>query len=557
MLPPINAPDRQAEAFPVLTPAQIDRIRPYGKVRSVLAGEVLFEPGARNMPCFVVLSGKLDIAMPDLSAEHVFVTYGPGQFSGEVVLISGARALARGRVASPGEFLELAPDALRELIAKDAELSDIFMRAFILRRVAMISQGLGNVTILGSQHSSDTLRLREFLTRNGHPYGYVDLDRDKESQELLDRFGIGLEEIPVVICSANGVVLRNPTNQKLAECLGLAGRIEESRVYDVVIVGAGPAGLAAAVYAASEGLDAVMVEAEFPGGQAGASSKIENYVGFPMGISGQELSNRAVVQAEKFGARMMVGEKVVKIRCDERPYQLTLENGMVIDARSIVIATGAQYNKPEVVKLGHYEGQGVYYAATFMEAQLCTGEEVIVVGGANSAGQAAVFLAETVRKVYMLVRGQELSATMSRYLIQRVVENPSIELHLQTEIVALEGESHLERTTWVNRATGEQSPHDIRHVFVMAGASPRTEWLRGCLSLDEQGFILTGRDLDPVLAEAPIKWPLSRPPQMLETSLPAVFAVGDIRSGNVKRVASAVGEGSISIHLVHRALTES
>jgi thioredoxin reductase (NADPH) len=314
--------------------------------------------------------------------------------------------------------------------------------------------------------------------------------------------------------------------------------------------------LAAAVYAASEGLDAVVIESEFPGGQAGASSKIENYMGFPTGISGQELAGRAVVQAEKFGAHMMVGQKVMKIRCDQRPYQLTLEDGGLIDTRSIVIAAGAQYNKPNVENLEKFEGQGIYYAATFMEAQLCTGEEIIVVGGGNSAGQAAAFLAETVQKVYMLVRGKELSETMSRYLIQRIDENPVIELHLQTEIVALEGGSHLERVTWLNRATGEQSTRSIRHVFVMAGASPRTDWLRGCVALDKQGFILTGRDLDPILDSAPLKWPLGRSPQMLETSLPAVYAVGDIRSGNVKRVASAVGEGSISIHLVHRALAE-
>jgi thioredoxin reductase (NADPH) len=555
MLPTINTPDRQAEAYPVLTPAQIDRLRPYGNIRSVRAAEVLFEPGKSGMSCFVVLSGKLDIVVSGLSGEQVFVTYGPGQFSGEVVLISGARALSRGRVAEPGEFLEIGADALRTLIAKDAELSDIFMRAFLVRRVAMISGGLGNAAVLGSQHSSNTLRLREFLTRNGHPFRYVDLDSDKTSQELLDRFDIKLEDIPVVICSGTSV-LRNPTNQRLAECLGFAGQIDEHRVYDVAIVGAGPAGLAAAVYAASEGLDALVIESEFPGGQAGASSKIENYVGFPMGISGQELASRAVVQAEKFGAQMMVGQKVLKIRCDRRPYQLSLENGGGIAARSIVLATGAQYNKPKVENLAQFEGQGIYYAATAMEAQLCTGEEIVVVGGGNSAGQAAVFLAETVRKVYMLVRGKELSETMSRYLIQRIVENPGIELHHQTEIVALEGDSHLERVTWLNRATHEESVHDIRHVFVMAGASPRTDWLQECLALDNQGFILTGRDLDPVLDSAPLKWTLSRPPQMLETSLPAVFAVGDIRSGNVKRVASAVGEGSISIHLVHRALAE-
>jgi thioredoxin reductase (NADPH) len=273
-----------------------------------------------------------------------------------------------------------------------------------------------------------------------------------------------------------------------------------------------------------------------------------------MGVSGQELTDRAVVQAEKFGAQMMVGQKVEKIKCDERPYQLTLANGGIIDTRSIVIATGAQYNKPNVENLERFEGRGIYYAATFMEAQLCTGEEIIVIGGGNSAGQAAVFLAETVSKVYMLVRGKELSSTMSRYLIQRIVGNSGIELHLQTEIVGLAGDPHLERVTWLDRATGKESTRDIRHVFVMAGASPRVDWLRGCLALDEQGFILTGRDLDPILESAPVKWPLSRPPQMLESSLPAVFAVGDIRSGNVKRVASAVGEGSISIHLVQRSL---
>ena len=555
MLPTINTPDRQAEAFPVLTPAQIDRLRPYGNIRSVQVAEVLFEPGKSGMSCFVVLSGKLDIAVSGLSGEQVFVTYGPGQFSGEVVLISGARALSRGRVAEPGKFLEIGADELRTLIAKDAELSDIFMRAFLLRRVAMISGGLSNVAVLGSQHSSSTLRLREFLTRNGHPFRYVDLDSDQASQELLDRFDIKLEDVPVVICSGK-TVLRNPTNQKLAECLGFTSHMGEHRIHDVAIVGAGPAGLGAAVYAASEGLDALVIESEYPGGQAGASSKIENYVGFPMGISGQELTGRAVVQAEKFGAQMLVGQKVVKIRCDQRPYQLTLENGSVIETRSIVIAAGAQYNKPNVENLGQFEGQGIYYAATAMEAQLCTGEEIVVIGGGNSAGQAAVFLAETGTKVNMLVRGKELSETMSRYLIQRIVENPAIELHLQTEIVALAGDSHLERVTWLNRATGEESVHDIRHVFVMAGASPRTDWLRECLALDNQGFILTGRDLDPVLDSAPLKWPLSRPPQMLETSLPAVFAVGDIRSGNVKRVASAVGEGSISIHLVHNALAE-
>jgi len=555
MQPSINSPDLQAQAFPVLTPAQIDRIRPYGTARTVRAGEILFEPGQLGMPCFVVLSGKLEILMTRLSGEHVFVSHGPGGFSGEMVLISGARSLSRGRVGEPGEFLELSADALHSLIARDSELSDIFMRAFIQRRLALIAEGMSSVVILGSRHSAETLRLREFLTRNGHPHTYIDLDSDTTAQELLDRFNLKIDEIPVVICSGKSV-MRNPTTQKLAECLGFAGTVDESRIRDVAIVGAGPAGLAAAVYAASEGLDAAVIEADFPGGQAGSSSKIENYIGFPTGISGLELTGRAVVQAEKFGAQMMVGQRVAKINCDQRPYQLTLENGAILQARSIIIAAGAQYNKPDIANLKQFEGNGVYYAATFMESQLCGGDEVIVIGGGNSAGQAAVFLAETAHKVYMLVRGKTLSETMSRYLTQRITKHPVIELHLETVLVALEGDSHLERVTWLKRSSGERLTRDIRHVFVMAGASPRCDWLSGCVALDRQGFILTGRDLDPVLASAPRKWPLGRPPQMLETSLPAVFAVGDIRSGNVKRVASAVGEGAISIHLVHRALAE-
>jgi len=462
--------------------------------------------------------------------------------------------MARGRVAEAGEFLEVTANALRSLIAKDAELSDIFMRAFIHRHLALIAGDMGNVVILGSRHSANTLRLREFLTRNGHPHAYVDLDSDTTAQELLDRFNVKIDEIPIVICGGKAVQ-RNPTTQQLAQCLGLSGKVDESHILDVAIVGAGPAGLAAAVYAASEGLDTVVIETDLPGGQAGSSSKIENCLGFPTGVSGLELTRRGVVQAEKFGAQMMVGERVVKFQCDQRPYRLSLENGDILQARSIIIGAGAQYNTPNVANLKKFEGNGIYYAATFMESQLCGGDEVVVIGGGNSAGQAAIFLAETALKVYMLVRGKTLSETMSRYLTQRITMHPAIELHLETELVSLEGESHLERVTWLERSSGERTT-EIRHVFVMAGASPRSDWLRGCVALDQQGFVLTGRDLDPILADAPRKWPLGRPPQMLETSLPAVFAVGDIRSGNVKRVASAVGEGAISIHLVHRALAE-
>jgi thioredoxin reductase (NADPH) len=548
-----SALDPRIQAFPVLTPAQVDRIRLTGKVRQVVKGEILFEPGDTIVPFFVLLSGSMEIVQPGLSGELPVATHGPGEFTGEMTMISGRRVLVRGRVTEPGEFLELTGERLRSLVARDAELSEIFMRAFILRRLELIRRGQGDVTLLGSRHSAKTLQLREFLTRNEHPFTYVDLDADKLSQELLDRFEVKVDEIPVVICRS-GVVYRNPTMQKLAEGLGLNSAIDESQVRDLIIVGAGPSGLAAAVYGASEGLDVLVIETATPGGQAGSSSKIENYLGFPTGLSGQELAARAIAQTEKFGAKMMVAHSVERLDCTRRPYKVVLDNGNKLAAHAVVIATGAQYNKPRIANLAQFEGQGIYYGATYMESQLCEAEEIIVVGGGNSAGQAAIFLSQTARKVQMLVRSGALSDTMSRYLIQRIEENPGIELHYKTEITGLDGGAHLERVTWQDKTTGEVSVHEIRHVFVMAGASPRTEWLQGCLALDDKGFIVTGRDLDTATG-APV-WSLPRPPQMLETSLPGVFAVGDVRAGNVKRVASAVGEGAIAIHLVHRALAE-
>jgi len=550
-----SALDASTQAFPVLSTAQINRLRPCGKLRRVEPGEILFQPDDTGVPFFVLLSGGMEIVQPDLTGERPIVTHGPGQFTGEITMISGQRCLVRGRVTHGGEFLEISPDGLRSIVAKDAELSEIFMRAFILRRLALISRGLGNVILLGSRHCANTLRLREFLSRNAHPYNYIDLDTDKTSQELLDRFEVKTSEVPVVICNGH-TVLKNPTTQQLADCLGFNVNIDSSQVRDLIIVGAGPSGLAAAVYGASEGLDTLVIENEAPGGQAGSSSKIENYLGFPTGVSGQELSSRAIAQAQKFGAKMMVGHSVVRLDCKRRPYHVVLDNGSTIAARAVVISTGAQYNKPPIANLKQFEGQGIYYGATYIESQLCESEDVVVVGGGNSAGQAAVFLSQTARKVYMLVRREGLSETMSRYLIQRITDNPAIELHTQTEITALEGDRRLERVTWRDKATGETSTHDVRHVFIMAGASPRTGWLQGCVALDDKGFILTGRDLEAPGIGATQKWPLSRSPLMLETTLPSVFAVGDVRSGNVKRVASAVGEGAIAVHLVHRALAE-
>jgi thioredoxin reductase (NADPH) len=562
VLPVNSALEPGTQRSPALTPAQIDRIRAGAKQRNVVPGEILFSPGDIGVPFFVFLSGSMEIVQESVMGERLITEHHAGGFTGELSMISGQKCLVLGRVTEAGEVLEVTPDGLRTLVARDAELSEIIMRAFIIRRLELINENMGIIVLLGSRYSADTLRLREFLGRNGHPYRYVDLDTDKLAQDLLDRFAVKLDEVPVVICGRSGNVFRNPTIQGLADGLGLNASVDSSLVRDLIIVGAGPAGLAAAVYAASEGLDALVIETESPGGQAGSSSKIENYLGFPYGVSGQELTQRAFTQAQKFGAKMMVAHSVQKLMCDRRPYQLLLDDGSTLSARSIIIATGAQYKKPDISNLRKFEGQGIYYGATYMEAQLCQGDDVVVVGGANSAGQAAVYLSQTARKVHMLIRSGGLAGTMSRYLIQRIDENPKIELHCNTEIVDLQGDKHLQQVTWIDKKSGEKSVHDIAHVFIMAGALPRTDWLRGCLVMDDKGFILTGRDLSAASgasngSPSAQPWPLARTPQMLETSLPGVFAVGDVRSGNVKRVASAVGEGAISIHLVHQSLAES
>jgi thioredoxin reductase (NADPH) len=403
-------------------------------------------------------------------------------------------------------------------------------------------------------HSPGTLRIKEFLTRNGHPYAYIDLEHDTAVQELLDRFHVAVADVPVLICRGE-VVLRNPTNEEIAACLGFNDAIDRTHVRDVLIVGAGPSGLAAAVYAASEGLDVLVLESNAPGGQAGSSSKIENYLGFPTGISGQELAGRAYAQAQKFGAEILIAKAATRLTCDRRPFAVQIDDGPRVPARTVIIASGAEYRRPLLEHLSQFEGAGVYYGATFVEAQLCSGEEVIVVGGGNSAGQAAVFLAQTARHVHVLVRADGLNDSMSRYLIRRIDDNPAIALHTCTEIVALEGSDRLERVRWRNNVSGNVETHDIKHLFLMTGAVANTRWLEGCVAVDGKGFIKTGPDLSrDDLAAA--HWPLTRPPHLLETSLPGVFAVGDVRSGNIKRVASAVGEGSVAVTFVHRALTE-
>ncbi|MEA2601385.1 MAG: thioredoxin reductase [Acidobacteriota bacterium] len=543
-----------AQTFPTLTPAQVERIAAHGRVRPILAGEVLVEVGQPVIPFFLVKAGRIEAVGPSGTGETRIAEQGPGQFTGEVTLLSGRRALARIRAIEPGKVIELTREDLLALVQADSELGEIIMRAFILRRVELIAHGLGDVVVLGSNHCSKTLRVREFLTRNGHPYSYVDLDRDTGVQELLDQFHIGVGDVPVLICRGE-VVLRNPTNQQIADCLGFNQGIDQSHLRDLIVIGAGPAGLAAAVYGASEGLDVLVLESTAPGGQAGSSSKIENYLGFPTGISGQDLAARAYTQAQKFGAQVMIARGAQRLTCDRRPYAVEMEDGSRVPARAVVIATGAEYRRLPLPNLSQFEGAGVYYGATFMEAQLCAGEEVVVVGGGNSAGQAAVFLAQTARRVHMLVRKEGLAETMSRYLILRIEDNPVIDLRTHTEITALAGNHHLERVAWRNKETGESEEHGIRHIFLMMGAAPSTSWLDGCLALDAKGFIKTGRDLSPEdLAAA--EWPLARAPYLLETSRPGVFAVGDVRGGSIKRVASAVGEGSIAISFVHQVLHE-
>jgi thioredoxin reductase (NADPH) len=550
---PPSAGRRADHIYPTLTPAQLARVAAHGRRRQVAQGEVLVQTGESAARFFVVVTGRIDVIRPS-AAEEVVVSFNPGMFTGEATMLSGRRGLVQIRAGADGEVIEVGRDDLLALIQTDGELSTIFMRAFILRRVELIARGVSDVVVLGSAHCQGTLRIREFLTRNGHPHTMLDLDRDAGVQELLDRFHVTAADIPVVI-TCGEVVLRNPTNQQIADALGFNDAIDQTQVRDLVIVGAGPAGLAAAVYGASEGLDVLVVESTAPGGQAGASSRIENYLGFPTGIAGLDLAARATSQAQKFGAQLMIGSGARRLACDGRPYALEIGDGQQLPARAVIIATGAEYRRLPIDGLARFEGAGVYYAATFMEAQLCAGDDVVVVGAGNSAGQAAVFLAQTARRVHMVIRSAGLADTMSRYLIRRIEDHPAIVRHVRTEIVSLEGNGRLERVGWRDNQTGRLETHGIRHVFTMTGAVPSTHWLDRCLALDAKGFIKTGPDLLPEdLATA--RWPLARAPHLLETSRPGVFAIGDVRSGSLKRVASAVGEGSIAIAAVHQVLHE-
>jgi thioredoxin reductase (NADPH) len=546
--------ERKNQTFPTLTAPQIARLASHGTKITVSKGKILAEPGDRHRKLFVVLSGSIEIVRPTLQGEQLLVVLTAGQFTGEMSTLRGVGSLARARVRESGELLAIPDDQLRTVVQTDALLSELFMRAFILRRVALVSAQQGDLILIGSRHSAGTLRLQQFLTRNAYPYVNLDVDSDSDVQPLLDRFHVTADDIPIVICRGEKVA-RNPSNAQLAECLEMNPQIDCKTVRDLIVIGAGPAGLAAAVYAASEGLNVLVLETNAPGGQAGSSSRIENYLGFPTGISGQALAGRALVQAQKFGAEVAIANSALKLRCEPQLYEIQLSAESIVRGRAVVIASGIEYRKLTLADTERFLGVGIYYAATFIEAQLCKDEDIVIVGGGNSAGQAAVFLSNSCRHVNLLVRGKGLSASMSRYLIRRIEDTPNITLRTSTEITALEGDANLERVIWHCSSDNQTTTHSIHHVFLMTGAVPNTHWLQGCVAVDDKGFVRTGADLhgDDLASGS---WPLTRQPYMFETSVPRIFAVGDVRAGSVKRVAAAVGEGSACIQLVHRVLAE-
>ena len=547
--------ERREQTFPTLTPAQIARLIPHGRRIAVHKGQNLAEPGDRHRHLFDDLSGTNDnVRLTMQGEEQLLVVTEPGGFTGEMSTLRGVGSLVRARVRADGEVLAIPDDQLRTVVQTDARLSELFMRAFILRRVALVATHQGDVVLIGSRHSAGTLRVQQFLSRNAFPFVNLDVDTDPSVQALLDRFHVTIEDIPIVICRGE-TMAKNPSNEELAECLGMNPQIDCKTIRDIIVIGAGPAGLAAAVYAASEGLNVLVLETNAPGGQAGSSSRIENYLGFPTGISGQALAGRALVQAQKFGAEVAIANSAIRLRCEPKPFEIELSGDHLVRGRAIIVASGVEYRKLALPNIDSFLGVGIYYAATYIEAQLCKDEDIVIVGGGNSAGQAAVFLASNCKHVHLLVRSNGLADSMSRYLVRRIDDTPNITLRTCTEITALQGDSRLEQVTWHCTLDNRTETSPIRHVFLMTGAVPNTRWLQGCLGLDEKGFVRTGTELHAEEIAAG-KWPLARQPHMFETTVPRIFAVGDVRCGSVKRVAAAVGEGSACVQLVHRVLAE-
>jgi len=542
---------RHEQTFPALTPQEIGRMRRFGEVRAYRHGERLFETGKPGPGMFLVLSGHVAITQRD-GLGHItpVIDQGPGQFLAEIGQLSGRVALVDGHAEGDVETLLIPPDKLRALLVAEADLGERIMRALILRRVNLIQGGVGGPVLIGPPNSNAVAALQNFLARNGHPHHLLDPERDGDAAEIIARYSPSPSDWPLVV-AVDGTVLRNPTESELARALGMIGGPRGMRIYDVAIVGCGPAGLATAVYAASEGLSVVVLDSRAFGGQAGASARIENYLGFPTGISGQALAGRAFTQAQKFGADVMIPMSARSLDCSRKDgaFALMLENGEELRSRAVVVASGARYRRPGIEHLSKYEGRGVWYWASPVEARLCAGQEVALVGGGNSAGQAAVFLSGHARKVNMLIRGGGLGASMSRYLIERIEATPNIDLMFNAEVVALEGnDSTLERIRWRSRLSGEEEGSDIRNLFLFVGADPATGWLDGCgVTVDRAGFVVTG-------AQSELN--LGRAVSTLETSIPGVFAVGDVRSGSVKRVGGAIGEGAQVVAELHGYLAE-
>jgi thioredoxin reductase (NADPH) len=538
-VPDPTDPYRRAEqTFPRLTAEQIARVEPFGQIEDYPAGAELFRRGERSVDFYVVVTGAIEIVDPaGPDGETVIHVHGERQFTGELDLFNNRAILVSGRVGEPSRIIRVPRAAFRRLIDSEPDIGEVVMRAFILRRVGLMRYAQGGVVMVGTAQDGDTLRIQRFLARNGYPHRVLDGD-DKEARSLMRRCDAEDAALPLVILP-DDTPLHNPPTAALADALGLTEPFDPDHVYDLAVLGAGPAGLAAGVYGASEGLDTIVIEGMAPGGQAGTSSRIENYLGFPTGITGQALAGRAQVQAQKFGARLAISRAAAALECDGRPLRIRLDDGQSVAAHAVVIATGARYRRLDVPDYDRFEGQGIHYAATFIEGHLCARQEVIVVGGGNSAGQAAVFLSQQAAHVHLMVRGDGLAETMSDYLIQRIDSSPRITLHRRTRITALEGGRYLERVTWTD-GDGASETRPIGNIFVMIGAEPNTQWLNGCIPLDNRGFIRTGRGCEGGAAASPY-----------ETSAPGVFAVGDVRAGSTKRVASGVGEGSVVVSAVH------
>jgi thioredoxin reductase (NADPH) len=530
-------------AFPRLSEQQLLALEAHGERRRVRQGEVLYREGDERCDFYVVLEGQVAIFEGYGGAVRVVAVHGPRRFLGELGLLTGQAAFLTAVALEPGEVLVVPVERLRELVSQDAAFGDLVLRAYLIRRSMLIELGAG-FRVVGSRYSPDTRRLREFAARNRLPHRWIDLEKDKEAERLLRQLGVAPEETPVVIWRGEQV-LRNPSNAELARAIGLPAPKPGGTVCDLVIVGAGPAGLAAAVYAASEGLATVTFDAIATGGQAGTSPRIENYPGFPSGISGSELTERTVIQAEKFGADINVPAEATALEQRDGHHLVRLDDGQAVEGRTVVVATGARYRKLPVPRLEEFEGTSVHYAATHVEAQLCHGDPVAVVGGGNSAGQAAVFLMKHAARVSLLIRGGDLGRSMSRYLADRIERTPGIEVLRHTEVRELVGEGALEAVVVEDNRTGSRRRLEARALFVFIGAEPHTGWLGDRLALDDRGFILTGADAVP---------DDGRQPFLLETSLPGVFAAGDVRSGSIKRVTSAVGEGAMAIRLAHEYL---